>query len=56
MGKVTVCPNQKGSPRIPFEICEARVREKRSVCRKRDRKRCLRCSVAKEILEKKEGV
>ena len=51
MGKVTVCPNSPKHPRIPFEICESRVQEKRSACRKRDKKRCLKCPVAREIMK-----
>lgn len=56
MGKVTYCPNRRGQPRVPIEVCEFHIKEKDLVCRKRDSLKKLRCPVAREILEKKAEV
>ena len=52
MGKTTACKNQKGNPRIPYEMCQSRIKKGHPACKKTDSFGKL-CVVAQEILEKK---
>lgn len=53
MGKMTCCPNRKGTPRIPMEVCVSCVAKPYGICRKRNHKKQLICPMAKEIMEAK---